>query len=107
MPIVQMQNDEDRAVDRYDWPAKYVTPRDGVSDALRQWRKDAIKGQSDAAGYKEGSRHFLKLQRACTLMIPWFGDPDKNQKPERPIVWPVDLAPELDEISGRLVLGFG
>ena len=124
MPIKVMESDDDGSerVNRYSWPAEYVTPVDGVADALRQWRKAAIKSQEEfsaaqkqcgrddpdgARFFKTEARYHLKLQRACTYMLPWFGEADRAQATDRPCLWPVELVSELDEISRRIVMRFG
>jgi hypothetical protein len=103
MPVIDAWGDNQELVKRYHWPAQHVTPN-GHADRLRAWRKQHIADQEDCKAYKEGARHFLKLQRACTLMIPWFGVADSKQQPVPPHLWPVDLAPQLDEISFRILL---
>lgn len=106
----------------YSWPASYITA-DGAAPSLREWRKTAIKDRdeflafqkmAEAAGDRDGARFFKECanrekrrQRACTLMIPWLGSPDAKQVAERPCLWPQELKPELDEISGRLILEHG
>lgn len=123
MPIFDAKNDAGETVKRYDWPAKYMTPTDDMDEALRTWRKEAIQDRElfldtqkllAATGDREGAKMMkefanfhLKLQRACTLILPWLAGPDANQEVVRPLLWPVDLAPELDEISFRLLLRFG
>ena len=110
MPIIGGYSYQDNSdVDRYEWSAGYVTPTAEIPAALRQWRKDAIKDREFfiGCGMEEDARHQMKLQRACKLMIPWFGEPDKGQKAEEPTLWPVELAPELDEISRRIELNYG
>lgn len=105
----------------YRWPADQVIGP-GIAERLREWRKEYIKCRENwleiqkdawktnkelAKLAKQESQHYMKLQRACTLMIPWFGEPDKGQVTERPKMWPVDLDSELDEVSSRLIYYFG
>src|SRR5262245_1222728 len=128
MPVIDGVNDEWEPVKRYQWPAQYTTPTEEMDDALRGWRKEAIKEQEEftkllsqvrasdfiwlrrrqtMAFLRERINHWRKMQRACTYMLPWMGTPDKRQEPIAPRLWPVDLAPELDEISNRLILRLG
>lgn len=123
MPTFETWGDDRKTVVRYGWPAGRVTPMSDIAEDLRSWRRQATLDREEFLGYqklcrgpedrelarffKECAAHQLKLQRACTLMIPWFGEPDTNQEAEPPTMWPVDLAPELDEISGRIELKYG
>ncbi len=120
MPSIVSTDDDGKICPRYGWPAQYVTPTREISDALRGWRKEAIRGREEfmflqknvqdreaAKFLKECANREMKRQRACTLMIPWFGEPDRNQTPERPIMWPLELVHELDEIANRIVMDFG
>jgi hypothetical protein len=121
MPRISSFNDDHETVDRYSWPAQYVTPTACIGEALRSWRKTAIKDREEFLGFqqacgksgdrdgakffKECAAHEMKLQRACTCMLPWFVvDADKNQLPQSPKMWPIDLADELDEIARRILL---
>lgn len=103
----------------YRWPCCCITPTQEIYDLLKQSRKDAVReqeywsalqkqyGRDDrefAKFCKEQSRYYLRLQRACTLMVPYFGEPDKNQEYTRSKYWPIDLVSELDEISYRIIL---
>lgn len=123
MPRISSVNDDGKPIDRYLWSARYVTACSGINEAIRNWRKEAIKDREEflsfqnacgKAGDRDGAKFFkdcsqreLKRQRACTYMLPWFGDPDTNQKAECPTLWPLDLEEQLDEISNRIVLLFG
>ena len=120
MPRIANVNDVGEICGRYGWPAKYVTPTPDISDALRGWRKEAIRDREEflflqkavqdrdtAKFLKDCANREMKRQRACTFMIPYFGEPDKNQQAERPIMWPLELASELDEISNRIMMDFG
>lgn len=122
MPIVKMANNEGDAVERYKFPAEYVTPVNGIYGYLIEKRKLAIKEQEFFAGakreigrgsleaakmMKEHEKHWLKMQRAITYALPWFGVPDKNQEPIPMHLWPVDMAAELDEVGRGICLEFG
>jgi len=124
MPIIpnRRENKDGEKVDVYEWPARYVTPMAGIAPTLRLWRKNFIKDQEEflahqkscgredrdgAKFFRECARESLKKQRACTLMIPAFGEPDKDKDCEGHEFWPVELAPELDEISRQIILEFG
>ncbi len=117
MPRYQTTNKDGEAVERYNWPAQYVSCFDEAEDLLRSWRSQAAKDQQEFLGYqkfcgredpqmarffKEAAGRELKRQRACTLILPFFGRPDRNQEVIGSDLWPVDLAHELDEISYRL-----
>lgn len=122
MPVSSRLNANWEPVRCYDWPAQQVLG-DGVADALRDWRKAATKdrdewlaaqktaaAQSDrdyARFCKDEASRYLRYQRACTLMIPWLGEPDARQEPVVPYLWPIELAEELDDISRRIILLFG
>src|SRR5678815_4264183 len=122
MPAIPATNDDGKIVKRYGWPADQVTGS-VAADALREWRKAAIVDRDQflafqkaagASGDRDGARFFkecanreLRRQRACTLMLPWIGTPDPNQRVDRPVLWPLELVEELDEISGRLILRAG
>lgn len=84
MPVFWSWDDNGKRVLRYKWPAEYVTPRDGMDDALRVWRREAIADRE----------LFLRYQKELG-------------REARPLLWPVTLAAQLDEISHRLVLRFG
>lgn len=85
-----------------------------IEDWLKQYRKEAVKDQEhwlavqkefktdrDFAKFcKEESRYYLRLQRACTLMLVYFGEGEYTPSTE----WPKELAPELDEIVHRIEL---
>lgn len=120
MPKYLTYNDDWEPVMRYRWPAVFVTPTNNITPAIRDWRKAAIKEREefaalqktaatreDARFFKEQANRAMRIQRACTLMIPWFGEPDNNQRPERPKMWPLELSDELDEISNSIILQFG
>lgn len=122
MPRVKTLNADGNPVERYEWPAQYVTPMDGMGEALRGWRRTAINDREEYLEYGKSCRaerreyakffsqcaaHHLRLQRACTLMLPWLGELDKNQKEERPFLWALDLDAELDEIASQVILQFG
>lgn len=128
MPVYITSDADGKRIERYGvifsdgicgWPLMYTTPTEDIYRALKTYRKEAQKDQEEFIGYqklcgkndidlakffKECARHHLRIQRACTLMIPWFGEPDENQKIERPLLWPIELASELDEISNRIIL---
>ncbi len=108
-------------VERYDWPLKYITVEPGMDEFLRTLRKWYIKKRDEwsaiqkevwktdkeyARFAKEQTQYYMKLQRACTLMLPILGAPDKGQESIRSKLWPLDLRPELDEISGKVLLKF-
>jgi hypothetical protein len=109
-------------VDRYRWPARMLVA-EGAHAALRDWRKQAIadreemlsaqalagrSGDREGARYfKEAAAHLLKMQRAMTLMLPWFGEPDTKQEAVSPELWPIEMASELDVVSARLLIEFG
>jgi len=110
-------------VKRYDWPAKSMTPVDGMDAVLRGWRKEAIREREEflnlqkdlgrtgdrttAKIMKECASYQLQVQRACTLMLPWVGVPDTNQDVLPSSLWPIDLMDALDHVSWRLLLCFG
>lgn len=121
MPLYTTWNDEKEEVQRYDWPAKYMTPVDEMNDALRGWRKEAIKDRDVFVAYqkqfaqedREAAKFFkdcaneqLKIQRAATLMLPALAVPDANQVPVHSVMWPIELSSALDDISRRLLLRF-
>jgi len=119
MPRFPAVNANGKAVERYLWPARYVTPNAEIHLALLKWRKEAIaereffrRGCNSStdeidALYKERAAHWLKIQRAVTLMLPYFGAADKKQKEENTELWPLDLESELDEVSRRICLHYG
>lgn len=122
MPRIKALNSDGEPVERYSWPAEYVTPGEHISEALRQWRRQAISqrdefcafqkscGRDDACYarfFKENANRLLRQQRAITLMIPWFGEPDKGQSVQPPSLWPIDLEMEMDEIARRIRYYFG
>ena len=101
MPVIDAVDDNWKPTKRYNWPARYL---DGVyNDTLRQWRKEAIVKRESPDTEKFEKREHLRTIRAITLMLPWLGDPDVGQEPTSPRLWPVELAPELDAISYRLL----
>lgn len=117
MPVIDSTDMYGKPVKRYGWPAHGLTPRERDHDNLRQWRKEAIKdrdffleaqkscGKEDreyAKFFKEAANRNLRLQRACTLMLPWFGEGDNGQIHVEPSLWPIELADELDEIARRI-----
>lgn len=123
MPMYQTINDEGEDVERYRWPAQYITPTRQLNEILRSLRKQAVKDREEFIGYqkacgeakdREGARFFkecanieMRMQRACSLMIPYFGEPDSGHsdldlKPTT--LWPGDLAHELDAVSRALYL---
>jgi hypothetical protein len=118
MPIKIALNNNGDLVSRYQWHAKFMTPKPWMNDALREWRKQAIKDRDEFLSYqksnskdreaakffKENASYQMKLQRACGYMLPWIGVLDANQSPVIPDLWPVDLADALDEITRRLIL---
>lgn len=118
MPVVQSSLSLKEG-DRYEWPARYVAPSPDITQSLREWRKQAVIDREAFLGYqrtadREWAKFFkqcaarcLKTQRACTFMLPWFGEPDANQSPSRPSLWPLDLADELDEVSHRIIMRHG
>lgn len=122
MPRIKALNDEGNLVDRYGWPAEYITPAPSAHDFLRDLRKRYITdreiflayqkqfGREDresARFFKECANDCMKLIRAVTLALPHFGAPDKAQDCIRSLLWPVDLAPELDQVARELLLAFG
>jgi hypothetical protein len=122
MPVSSRLNADWVPVRCYEWPAQQVIG-EGVADALREWRKAAIKdrdewraAQKTFAGQgdrdfvrfcKDEANRYLRYQRACTLMIPWLGEPDVKQEAIVPYLWPIELTEELDDISRRIILRFG
>jgi hypothetical protein len=121
MPIVSRLNANWAFVRCYEWPAQQVLGP-GIADALRDWRKAATKdrdewlaaqkfaGRSDrdfARFCKDEANRYLRYQRACTLMIPWFGEPDAKQEWIVPYLWPIELAEELDDVSRRIIVRYG
>jgi len=122
MPKYLASVDKKEVVWRYDWPAKYVTPVEGIGDALREWRRQATKdreellvyqkasGREDPATarfFKEQANWNMRLIRAIGFHIPWFSELDAKQVEVRPNLWPVDLSPELDHVANRIMLEFG
>lgn len=115
MPVIKAWNDEGELCDRYLWGAQYIRPTERLADLIRMWRRDAGRDREDmerlqkeyrdtAKFFKAEARHYLRLERACTLAMPWFGVPDKKQVAIRPLLWPIDLASEMDEIAGRIYM---
>lgn len=121
MPRYQTVDNDGKKVIRYRWPAQYELGSDAdvVYESLKAWRKQAIKDREEFLGYQkscgqqdqDGARFFkecanreMRRQRACTVMLPFFGEPDAEQEVVRPLLWPTDLESELDEISGRIIL---
>ena len=118
MPRFKTINDDGDKVERYRWPAGYVTPTPDIAPALREWRREAIKDQeeflafqkanaSDRTFFKDCARRALRLQRAITLALPYFGDPDSGQVQVRTGLWPLELADECDDVGRRILLAFG
>ena len=121
MPRYQTVDSDGDNVVRYRWPAQYELGPDAdvVYESLKAWRKQAIKDREEFLGYQktcgqqdqDGARFFkecanreMRRQRACTYMLPYFGEPDAKQEIVRPILWPVDLEAELDEIAYRIIV---
>ena len=95
-----------------DWPCQQIAASEKVCERLRDWRKEAIKDQEEFLANqkafpiegrwcKEAARHSLKIQRACSLALGWFEGNDAA-----PHKWPVDLAPEIQLVAGRLIMEF-
>ncbi len=96
----------------------YRTPHPQHGQMLREWRKTAILDREIFLNYQkecgtskdfEGAKFFkecaareMKRQRACTLFIPLFGEPDAKQVMPDPSNWPIELIEQLDEIAQRL-----
>lgn len=122
MPVVQTCGEDGKPVLRYVWPARYLTPTEEMNADLRGWRAEAVAHQEEmlaaqrrcgrddreyARFFRDEAARAVRFQRAVKLMLPWLGNPDTGQTPERPILWPVELAEELDTIAGRLVIAHG
>ena len=122
MPVFLTQNHDGQVVKRYQWPAEYVTPHDEIYGFLIDLRRAATRDREMFLSYqkahvatdRELARFFkgaandaLGLVRAVTLALPWLGRPDAGQITMRPLMWPVDLAPQLDEIARNIRLKFG
>lgn len=80
-----------------------------IENWLKEYRKEAVKDQEQFLVwhkeykdkfFKEEARYHLRLQRACTLMLIYFGEGDYRPSTE----WPKELASELDEITDRIEL---
>lgn len=120
MAIVQkFVNQGEPIKDRYNWDGRFITPTEEIYNFLIQWRKDTIKNQDENRAlmnkyedreikklYKILMNAQLKVQRAITLMLPWFGQGDKNQTAIMTDLWPLDLVEELDYVTGVLILKF-
>jgi hypothetical protein len=102
MPTEHKPNDLGTLVERYIWPAKYLTPGPETIDTLKLLRKEAIEEQENHRDNKEVKRWALQRQRAIALHLPWF---DGKGEPTRPELWPIELAPALDYIAGKVILG--
>lgn len=122
MPRFKTGNDDAEPVERYRWHAQYVTPVNDIGQVLRDWRRRVVRDREEFLGFQkaygrndpEYARFFkgranrcMRLIRAITLAIPWFDIPDSKQEAERPLLWPLDLEAELDEVARYLCLTYG
>lgn len=80
-----------------------------IEDWLKEFRKEAVKDQELFLSwhkeykdkfFKEEARYHLRLQRACTLMLIYYGYGEYRPSTD----WPKELASELDEIVARIEL---
>lgn len=119
MPIIQdIQLYDNRNVGdkkptphHYYWPLRWrnFTNYPYLTEWVREYRRQSVKDQElfiswhkeyKGKFFKEEARYHLRLQRACTLILGYLGEGEY-----RPCVrWPLELAPELDEITYRIEL---
>ncbi len=122
MPVVDAINDDGDPVERYEWPARSVTPTDDIPEYLRDWRKRLVVEREDflrlqkqlgrdnreaAKWYGTLAGDAMKMIRAVSLHLPWFGEPDAKQENGRPWLWPTGLADECDQVARSIVLRYG
>ena len=118
MPVITeySETEDNTKVQVYSCPAVYVTPTTEIQEFLKIKRKEAVKEQEYFLSlqkefgkekeyfkfFKEESRYWLKIQRACTLHLPWFGGEGGVVRPKH---WPIDLVNQLDRVSNWIILG--
>lgn len=119
MPRRWTTNANGGACERYEWPCRFIAGDDAVDTEIRELRRKHVGDQAifatlrkasdgaEARTLKDAEKTALRFQRACTLMLPWLGQPDKAQTAIRPSLWPIELSRELDSISSHLLLRFG
>lgn len=100
-----------KAAPFYYWPLRWRDFLDYpyIENWLKEYRKEAVKDQEQYMTwqkeykdkfFKEEAKYHLRLQRACTLMLGYYGVGEWRCSTN----WPLELASELDEITNRIEL---
>ena len=100
----------------YRWPCLTAASPEGAV-LLFECKKRAAQLRDELLGYQkaaqkagdfDGARFFreeaaeqMKMYRAATFLLPWHtNEPSGDCREMGPSAWPVELAPQLDHLTG-------
>ena len=82
--------------------ALYETPRPAIVDYLKTTRKEAVNIREGllpgGKPFKQLAAHYLRIERACNLLLPWF-DGECKLAAIPPTKWPEELADEVELVA--------